>query len=620
MLQSSLTRLVHWALRYKAVAAISAAGIIAAGFLIVSIASHFGSDSFFNPATWDFAANRSHTPYKDVSPDDVSASGAAQSSSRRSGAPGDSQAGAPGHSMSTATAGEVDTYIASDAAWREGTFAATFERGGKPWDGDSASPDYQVQATRGDDETSPDENQAEEPYPRNAMIAGRVISDSGTALVGIGVTATAIHLFDVPPGMTVPVGDLQRRAVSDTAGYYRFDNLAAGEYRINNVPTETYGMTQISVRSGVDFADLVLKGQRDFSVAGVVTDTKGQPLSGALVQPQALGASGAYTDSAGRFELQLRIQDPAQALGIRTELYGYREKMTLVNATPVSAGQSAPVMIQLDALEKHAVVSGILRSSADSTPVIGKTVQLYSAENRQRYHATSNGDGRFQMIAVEADVQYELLVAGGGGYATYLQPHVAVDENGLDLELLLDADEKRLLQGRMVNLNGTPIPHFSLVARAANPPYQSMRVTSDAAGNFVLRNPPQSPLVFESQSMPHLHISGVQVPALPEQTVSLTLDIGRDEIYGFVVDANGAPVAVPNVVASWRYAQNGISSSSTRRATADAQGGFSFRQLGPGVHTIFVDAAGYKPARIEHDAASDGYEFTIRLEVAPTGS
>jgi hypothetical protein len=575
---SGFTRLISWALRYKAVAAICMAGIVAAVFLMVSIASHLGSDHFLNRATSDSGPDRSDTVYRDVSPEGVAASGAARSTTGRAGAAGtdgDGQAAAPGHSMSTPTAGEVDAYIASDAAWREGAFAASFERGGKPWDGDSASSDNQVKATQGDDEASPDDDQPEEPYPRNAMIAGRVISDSGMALVGIGVTATGIHFFDVPPGLTVPVGDLQRRAVSDTAGYYRFDNLAAGEYRINNVPTETYGMTQIAVRSGVDFADLVLKNQRPLTVSGVVTDTTGQPLAGAQVQPQSLGARGAYTDSAGRFQLQLQIQEQAQGLGIRTALYGYREKMTLVNANQVSAEQSVPVTIQLEPLEKHAVVTGILRSSTDGTPVTGKTVQLYSAENRQRYHATSSVDGRFQMIAVEADVQYELLVAGGGGYATYLQPNVSVGENGLDLELLLDADESRTLKGRMVNLNGTPIPHFSLVARAANPPYQAMRVTSDAAGNFILRNPPQSPLVFESQSMPHLYISGVQIPPISEQTVSLMLDIGRDEIYGFVVDASGAPVAVPNVVVSWRYTQNGITSSSTRRVAADSQGGLA---------------------------------------------
>ena len=614
-----MTGLISWSLRNRAVAAISAAGLVAAGFLIVTFISNLRED----PAASDLASVASH----DIARPDFMGGSAIDTNpapTQRSGPRDVSRAvgstGGSGLSQSRETAGEVDVYIADSEYGRSGVFEIFGEAGGIPWEGgEPNSHDENDEAVRDDADMLLGDDRDEEPYARNAVIAGRVMNDSGIALVGIGMTATAIHLFDVPPGVTVPVGDLQRHAVSDTAGRYRFDNLVPGEYRVNNMPTETYGMTQISVRSGVNVADIVLITQRTFNVVGQVTDTMGQPLAGALVQPQILGERGAYTDSTGSFELQLQVGEQASGLGLRTELYGYRGKMTLLGAGQVSGEQYAAVNIQLEALEKHTVVTGILRSAEDGSPVARKTVQLYSAERQQRYHGTSKTDGRFVMTAVEADTTYELLVAGGGGYATYLQPSVAVSENGLDLELLLVADENRTLTGRMVNLHGMPIANFSLIARAAKPPFQSMRVTSDAAGNFVLRNPPPGPLVFESQSIPHLHVSGVQVPAMAEQAVTLTLDIGRDEIYGFVVDTNGEPVTVPNVVVSWRHTQNGITSSSTRRAAADTQGGFSFRQLGPGVHTIHVNAAGYKPARVDHDAAIEGYEFTVRLEADTSG-
>lgn len=622
-----MTRLFTWARHHKAVAAISVAGFVAAGFLVIAIASDLRGD-----AGADRVALESLPFGPELGSTDVSQTGnIAPDINRTSRTAGTSVASSGSGKIDTAglsppsdSSDYVDTYIAGDSSWRDVGFKPLRATGGERRDGDSAARDVQDKEVQDkesetDEVSLSDEEQADETYPRNEIIAGRVISESGMALVGVGVTATATHLYDVPPEVTVPPGDLQRYAVSDTAGHYRFEHLAAGEYRVNSVPTEIYGMTQMSVRSGVDFADIVVKTQRQLNVVGVVTDTMGQPLAGALVQPQALGERGAYTDSAGHFELQLQIPEQATGLGIRTELYGYRGNMTLLGANQVSAKQSASVTIELEALEKHAVVTGILRSADDGQPVARKTVQLYSPQSQQRYHATSNIDGRFIMTAVEADERYELLVAGGGGYAAYMQPNVAVSQDGLELELMLVAENDRTLAGRMVNLNGTPIPNFSLIARAAQPPFQSMRVTSDAGGNFVLRNPPQSPLVFESQSIPHLHVSGVQVPARTEQTVSLTLDIGRDEIYGFVVDANGEPVTVPNVVVSWQHSQNGVNSSSTRRATADSQGGFTFRELGPGVHTIIVNATGYKPARVDHDAATQGYEFVIRLEVDSAG-
>ena len=493
------------------------------------------------------------------------------------------------------------------------------ENGGERWQDDRLNRDDQENAVQNRDENSSDDDSVDEPYSRNGIIAGRVIGDAGRTLVGIGVTATATHLFDVPPEVTVPVGDLQRHAVSDTAGYFRFEQLAAGEYRINNVPTETYGRTQIAVRTGVDFADLILKGQRQLKVSGVVTDTNGQPLVAALVQPQALGSKGAYTDSAGRFELQLQVPTEAQSLGVHTKLRGYRNKMSLLGVEQLSNDHAANLTIALEATDKQVVVTGIVKSGETTAPLARKTVQLHGMGSEQRYAATTNLDGRFVMPAVEVGDRYELLVAGGSGYAAWQQPNVDVTEQGLDIEIFMEADESRPLAGRMINLHGTPIPHFSLTVRAQVPPYQTMRVTSDAGGNFVIPNPPQGPLVFESRSNPHQVISGVPIPAMDGQQISLTLDVGRDEIYGLVVNADGEPVAVPNVVVSWRHEVNGIQSSSTRRSAVDAQGHFSFAGLGPGMHTIIVDAAGYAPARIEHDAARDGYEFTIRLEAAPAG-
>ena len=157
-----------------------------------------------------------------------------------------------------------------------------------------------------EDESLFDEVLVEEAlYARNEQISGRVVNESGLPMIGIGVTATASHLFDIPADATIPVGDLQRYAVSDTAGRYYFDQLVPGEYRVHNVPTADYGMSQIAVRTGVDFADISLKTQRAVTVSGLITDTLGQPLAGVLVKPMILGEAGGYTDSDGQFTLSL---------------------------------------------------------------------------------------------------------------------------------------------------------------------------------------------------------------------------------------------------------------------------------------------------------------------------
>jgi len=74
------------------------------------------------------------------------------------------------------------------------------------------------------------------------------------------------------------------------------------------------------------------------------------------------------------------------------------------------------------------------------------------------------------------------------------------------------------------------------------------------------------------------------------------------------------PVAVPNISLTWSHKQHGVSSSSRRTTAADEQGVFSFSGLGPGRHTIAINAPGYKPVRLQHDADMHGFEVVVRLE------
>jgi len=292
--------------------------------------------------------------------------------------------------------------------------------------------------------------------------------------------------------------------------------------------------------------------------------------------------------------------------------------MTLIGTQDFSLQKAAMVNIQLEPIENRSFVTGIVVDAETGAPVGSKSVSLSSSDQSERYSATTGPDGRFTMPAVAAGDGYELLITGGGGYAAYLQPNVSVTPQGLELAVMLAHEEPRTLAGRMVGLDGTPIANFSMVVRAAKPPYQAMRVTSDANGNFLIQNPPNGALVFESQSDPRMLVGGVQIANTGQDQVTLKLDVGRDEIFGTLVDSEGQPVSAPNVVLSWRHIYDGINSSSTRRSSADSNGQFLFRGIGPGTRTVIVDVVGYKPARVNHDTATQGYEIFIELEAEAT--
>jgi hypothetical protein len=138
-------------------------------------------------------------------------------------------------------------------------------------------------------------------------------------------------------------------------------------------------------------------------------------------------------------------------------------------------------------------------------------------------------------------------------------------------------------------------------------------VTGDTAGRFVVHGIPAGRLVLESGSNPQFIIQGSGVTAEAERALALVLDWGRYEIQGRVVDGGGNAVPVKQVALTWYHTRNGVRSTSSRATAADAQGRFRFTGLGPGPHTIFINAPGFEQTRIIHDVSRQGDQVLVRL-------
>ena len=164
----------------------------------------------------------------------------------------------------------------------------------------------------------------------------------------------------------------------------------------------------------------------------------------------------------------------------------------------------------------------------------------------------------------------------------------------MDLDVVLEPLEHAGVTGRIVDVNLNPIPHFSLWLRSTAAAMQpALQVTGDDYGNFTVPAVPEGNLVFETRSFPLLAVSHTLPPSAVQEEVDVIIDWGVYGLQGQVTDSAGKPVSLPRLTLSWSHRKNGVRSRSVRKIAGDADGYFAFTQLGPGRHTLSVDAPGF---------------------------
>ena len=143
---------------------------------------------------------------------------------------------------------------------------------------------------------------------------------------------------------------------------------------------------------------------------------------------------------------------------------------------------------------------------------------------------------------------------------------------------------------------------------------QVIEVRGDDQGHFRINNAPRDSLLFETWSFPQFRITNVRAPENYD-LLPLILDWGNHELHGQVQNNLGEPVSSSQIHLTWSHTYNGIRSVSTRKTVADAAGNFRFSRVGPGQHTLSVDAPGFQPSRVSYETDMSGNnEVVIRLQ------
>jgi hypothetical protein len=455
------------------------------------------------------------------------------------------------------------------------------------------------------------ENALEDQLDTNLWISGRVLNEVGEPLAGIGVIARALRLFQLDEGSVIPPSLREQYTWSGANGTYRFDQLADGEYLVGTAATDQGSTAQITVRAGVDFADLVV-AQR--VLYGVIRSTGGEPLGGVRARPLISGAQPKLSNEDGGYELRLTLPGTSRKVFIRFEREGYHTQQLEIGEADWSGGVSLPRDVAMEPVEALAVVTGNVQN-VYGQPVAGESVHLYSPDRKKSYQAVTDQEGEFTIPRVQAAESYQFWMKPKGPYRDYITEEFQVTGEGLRLEVALEPlDLGSRLSGQMVDADGNPIPYFTLLLRSQDAWHKTRQVTGDGQGAFFAEGVPEGELVFETRSMPRFTVRGVHLGQSTEKHVQVVLDWGPFELEGVVVDRDDNPVSAPDVLLSWTHDHNGTRSSSSRKTASDTNGHFLFTGLGPGRHTLRVNASGFKSTWLYPEVGYEANALVVRLE------
>jgi protocatechuate 3,4-dioxygenase beta subunit len=444
----------------------------------------------------------------------------------------------------------------------------------------------------------------------NLSITGRVRNQQGEPVPGIEVSAVR-HRFASSVSEDESGDGSMRRTLSREDGSFAIGGLAEGEYEIQTTATRRYASLKLTLQAGAGSTDLILA--EGFAIDGLVTSEDGEPLARVWVGLREQRDRFAYTDDAGRYRLQLDFSAQHLTSSVRFYLAGYEEQLLGLPVPEREGAGELRLDAELRPVEDATSVAGIVRTERGD-PIDRATVVFGSPELGTHYQAMSDADGNFTISNVVVGPGYHLRVLPGGSFRDYSRQRIRVPEDGMSLEVVLEALPTGRLTGRMLDVDGSPVPNFRLWLLSRDAVRSGVPISSDERGYFELAEVPAGSLTFDTRASPRLVVSGVFLPAEGEREVILVLDWGDQVMTGEVVDDRGDPVGGAEVSLSWSDT-NGETRSTSRRVTRTDPGGlFRITQLGPGEHLLEVRAAGYHTVQERHDVGRYVAEVAVRLE------
>ncbi len=447
--------------------------------------------------------------------------------------------------------------------------------------------------------------------PYDQIIAGQVVDSSGTPIPGVQVRSLR-NFSEVVESDLIPFGEDTRITPCDDQGMFAINRLDHGEYQLRLFGSKTHAPTDRLISAGTLDAKIVLETGREIRFHGRITDKEGKPVHYAEVSCRGREHAKDLTNKDGMFTFK-RIVRPNETITLQVRANRYRTTRRAIHPEQHLEFDEWECDFEIESQLGEAWIAGTV-ASRSGKPLIGQRIEIYSAKLDVRRSGISNASGAFRIDRLPEGDDYRVLVRPRRQFRDWSRGPVAIKNDGQEISIVLESLPKAYLTGEVVDAHGEPVSGWAFELYGEKSTRQRITSRTDASGFFEIDEAPTGKIVLTSKSPPHFVVRGHEIEPGAVADLRFVVDIGEHEIHGTIVDDETNPVTDANVKLSWQSADRGTLSSSLRTATTDSNGRFSFRGVGPGKHTIAVDAETYASAERKVDPAKSHRAIAIAIE------